>query len=342
MSSFKIRCPKCNRELLAKASMADRVVKCPKCEASMRIPSSTGSPKQTPHTEPKTSSSFNASVQVETEGGWGELLDLPNSNDPETEPMVSPSAMTPTTKRRKKNRHGSGAGLSMGIKIAIGSIVGLVLLVVLLIFALNYGLRRYESSLDLHMAVKLNRLDRVKELIDAGADLESRDEEFGHTPLMQAARLNRVEMLQLLLGAGADVNGTGGDDNMTPLAMAAWIGSEDEVFRILLDAGADLEARDNCDLTPLHSATMAESDSGRVIRFLVQAGADTEIRGFDAGYTPLHWAASNNALDAADALIAVGADVNASSNTGATPFDCAEGTPEMAALLHSYGGKTGR
>src|SRR5438552_2358013 len=64
-----------------------------------------------------------------------------------------------------------------------------------------------------------------------------------------------------------------------------------------------------------------------VVRLLVAAGADPNARteGDDQTETPLHWAASSDDLEVADALIDAGADIEAPDGSIGTPLDNAIG-----------------
>ena len=95
-----------------------------------------------------------------------------------------------------------------------------------------------ESFLDL---VKEADAATVQAAIDAGADLEARDE-YGLTPLMIAASDNEnAEVVQALLDAGADLE-VRVENGWTPLMFAARSNENPEVVQLLLDAGADATA----------------------------------------------------------------------------------------------------
>ena len=57
-------------------------------------------------------------------------------------------------------------------------------------------------------------------LLDAGADISARDDEFASTPLAWAARTNAVEMVKFLLARGALTNVPEDEPWATPLSWA--------------------------------------------------------------------------------------------------------------------------
>lgn len=81
--------------------------------------------------------------------------------------------------------------------------------------------------------------------------------------------------------------------------------------------------------TPLHVVTDWPGyfpQGPAVVRMLLAAGADPNVRGEgDKGETPLHWAASSDDVDVADALIDGGADVESPGGSIGTPLDNAVG-----------------
>ena len=75
----------------------------------------------------------------------------------------------------------------------------------------------------------------VKELLDSGVDVNSRDSHTS-TALEYAAEFGQVEMVKLLLEHGAEVN-TSNNDGDTPLYCAVDNGQM-EIEKMLRDAGA--------------------------------------------------------------------------------------------------------
>ena len=103
--------------------------------------------------------------------------------------------------------------------------------------------------------------------------------------------------------------------------------------------------------TPLHVATDWPGyfpNGPAIVRVLIAAGADPNapVEGARHAETPLHWAASSDDVEVADALIAGGANVEATgaSIAGGTPLDDAVGYGcwRVARLLVDRGAKIER
>ena len=82
----------------------------------------------------------------------------------------------------------------------------------------------------------------VKLLLEKGADVESKDRDYGQTPLSWAAEKGHEAVVKLLLEKGADVESKD-KDGRTPLSWAAENGHE-AVVKLLLEKGADVESKD--------------------------------------------------------------------------------------------------
>ena len=61
-----------------------------------------------------------------------------------------------------------------------------------------------ESWTPLHWAAYLGKHESVKLLITAGAQVNTQESRFGHTPLVSAARTGDLDVIQTLLESGAD------------------------------------------------------------------------------------------------------------------------------------------
>ena len=89
-------------------------------------------------------------------------------------------------------------------------------------------------------AARAGDVDRLAELLEAGADINARDE-HGQTALMTAARDGRTPVVRWLVGQGADLNHTA-KFHLSALMLAV-INGRDAIVGILVDAGADRSIR---------------------------------------------------------------------------------------------------
>lgn len=121
----------------------------------------------------------------------------------------------------------------------------------------------------------------------------------GDTALHVAAAGHRVEIVKSLLDAGADVGAAKNHRRSQPLHYAADGYSESPswdaarqvaTIRVLIEAGADLGAQDKNGATPLHRAVRTRCTAAT--EFLLNAGSDPTLRN-KPGSTPFHLAVQN-------------------------------------------------
>jgi uncharacterized protein len=133
-------------------------------------------------------------------------------------------------------------------------------------------------------------------------------------------------------------------------------GDVDELTRLLDENEGLATARiredrdcggDGVERTLLHVATDwpgHRPNVGPTMRALVAAGADVDARNPPHTETPLHWAASSDDIEALDALIEAGADIEAPGAViaGGTPLDdaVAFGQWQAARRLVEHGART--
>jgi ankyrin repeat protein len=208
------------------------------------------------------------------------------------------------------------------------------------------------SSLQEELSDAVNGVDveRVKFLIAKGADVNAHDLQ-GYGALHSAARLRKAEIIKVLLDAGAGINAPD-RDGWTPLIQAAYRNHPPSI-EMLVRAGADIEKPAPGGITPLVMA-LGERRFEAAIK-LVELGANVNAPTAKERLTPLMVAASQLVLneganvdadgkrkagpiEAAQALAARGADVNARSATGVTALMVAathNNTPMIGLLIKS-------
>ncbi|WP_341817238.1 ankyrin repeat domain-containing protein [Wolbachia endosymbiont (group A) of Agelastica alni] len=200
-------------------------------------------------------------------------------------------------------------------------------------------------------AIQNDDLNRVRGLLNEGANIESRDER-DRTPLQYACWIGKLEIAKFLFDKGADIE-TRDSVYDTPLHDITYDtpreGFKDidlkGITEFLLDRGADVNAKDkhgqttleaakarnkldmvkllegiSINHTPLHYA--AREGKLELIKFLLNKGFSIEARDKDDS-TPLHYAARKGQLEAAKLLLDEGASIEAENKDGKTPLDIA-------------------
>ncbi|WP_268033187.1 ankyrin repeat domain-containing protein [Algoriphagus sp. PAP.12] len=109
-------------------------------------------------------------------------------------------------------------------------------------------------EMDIHTAVLANNLEVVRQHIEAGTDINSKEPFNGATPLISAATFGKIEIAKALIDAGADLS-IKNQDGSTPLHSAAFFGRV-EIVQLLLEADADKSIINN------YGATARETVAG--------------------------------------------------------------------------------
>lgn len=155
---------------------------------------------------------------------------------------------------------------------------------------------------ELFSAVQKNDLDRVRELLAQGADVEARDAHSA-TPLLRAARYGYTDIAALLIKKGAEVNAKDDAIGATPLILAASRGHTDTT-KLLIEKGADVNAQAKDGKTSLMGAAYAGFID--IAKLLIMKGANINAK--DAkDETALAKAEKRGMTDMADLLRMAGA-----------------------------------
>jgi hypothetical protein len=104
------------------------------------------------------------------------------------------------------------------------------------------------AAIGLHEAALTGNLEALQQHIDAGSDLNARDE-FGSTPLIVASTFGETDVAEALISAGADLE-AGNSDGSTPLHIASFLCYPD-IVAALLEHGANPNATNHNGNTPL-------------------------------------------------------------------------------------------
>jgi len=186
----------------------------------------------------------------------------------------------------------------------------------------------------LHWAVRGNDLETTQLLIRAGANVKAANR-YGLTPLSLAATNGNAGVIEMLIKAGADPN-VALADGETILMTAARTGDAAAV-KMLLTHGANVNAKEKSEGQTALIWAATEGHTAAV-QALIEGGADVNVRTVELKYppykwgvvgmvstnlprgawTPLMYAARQNAMGVARTLVGAGANMNLTDPEGAT------------------------
>jgi len=164
------------------------------------------------------------------------------------------------------------------------------------------------------------------------------------TALQAAVCNNNEPLVRLLLQRGAEITGKSNNYNDAALHVAANHGHS-AMIRLLLSEGADINMKTkHFESAPLHYAlyiTNSKWDTIPAIRTLLENGANIEARNC-YWYTPLMEAVYQQYAPAVEVLLEYGADVNAVDLHGFSTMDIAAiSNTEVTKLIVEYNGVYG-
>ena len=105
------------------------------------------------------------------------------------------------------------------------------------------------ASADIWKAAASGDLEAIKQQLEAGVDVDAKEQPGGSTPLLVTAVFGRLEAAKLLMEKGANVNAKS-NDGATALHGAAFF-CHTEIVKLLLAKGAEVNAKNTRGETPL-------------------------------------------------------------------------------------------
>jgi len=197
------------------------------------------------------------------------------------------------------------------------------------------AVRWYQSSYKLWQIESSNK---IQYLMDAGADINARDE-TGSTPLLHAAAINGTsDLSKMLIDHGADIHAK--NNKGTTVLMQASAAYKPDIAKLLVEMGAAVNARDDEGRTPLMWMVSTTMDNNTKMLILLDAGADINVRDNQGG-TPLMLAAQHGGGRRLkmNLLLDRGAAINVQDKYGKTPLMYAAwgGPPEIILRMLEMG-----
>jgi len=186
--------------------------------------------------------------------------------------------------------------------------------------------------LPLNLAASQGNLEIVKTLLANGADNVN-------DALLASAAGGHLECVRYLVQIGADVNYMSKDDGYTPLGAGAMSGKLPMVD-FLLKKGASWKTVDKAGATPLMASVIGRSVD--VMKALIDSGSDINARDIN-GYSVLAATVEYDQLDMAKMLLECGANPNTLNDEKKSPLDEArlKKNPRMIDLLEKATTKLG-
>ena len=214
----------------------------------------------------------------------------------------------------------------------------------------------------LHFAAQSGNVIIIETMLSKGLDIDSRGETEGETPLMISIACGKLEAAKYLLEKGADESSKTTRGRISLLSLASGAGSI-AAIEMLLSHGCNIDSRDsrgdtalmraahlgntevveyllakganplllnNLEFGLLHLAAL--SDNVLTIKAVLSKNFDINARCTVLGVTPLLFCLAKGKLEAANYLLAMGADENLKTKDGLTVLSAAAFSGKVAAI----------
>ncbi|MGI9298042.1 MAG: ankyrin repeat domain-containing protein [Gammaproteobacteria bacterium] len=195
--------------------------------------------------------------------------------------------------------------------------------------------RTHYDATALHYAARANATGIIRDLLDAGADLEAEDNR-GLTPFFVSVLARHPSVVELLAARGADIN-VQADNDWTPLTFAARYGLTGVLNLMLNSPSLNADRRGPFAATVLDMAAIRGDPE--IMRMILQRYNRVFLTN-NFGTTPLMFAAYYGRVDVAEVLIEeTGGPLNQRDINGRTALMIAvsAGHPEIVEVLLKAG-----
>jgi hypothetical protein len=136
-------------------------------------------------------------------------------------------------------------------------------------------------EMDIHTAIINGNAEVLKQHVQAGTDLNTKDPYGGSSPLISACLLGKTELAKILMDAGADLN-VRNNEGSTALITAAFF-CRPELVTLLLKKGADKTIKNKYGQTAYESVAAPFKDVKGVYEMLGKMLAPMGLK-LDMGY----------------------------------------------------------
>ncbi len=186
------------------------------------------------------------------------------------------------------------------------------------------------------IAAKAGNVECLKLLFIEKRDLADKRDQQDHSPLYYAVTGNKLEVVEYLCQAGANVNTLEEDETWTPLLAAIRKGNE-AMLKLLLKHGADLDTTTSDGHTPLYVAIT--SGQLKMVEAICWRRRRLDYH-WENGFTPLMTAVEAGNAQVVKTLLDCGANPNMPDKTGNRyPITIAQedNNLELLEILMQYG-----
>lgn len=204
---------------------------------------------------------------------------------------------------------------------------------------------RHQGSvrIPLFLAVRFNKKDIVKTLLDSGANPNELDSYHRNALSLAASYSNTIpEIIELLLKAGTDLSIFDNLSHDTPLhkvlQMPKHMQWQREKLKIMINYCKNFKVRGPNSLTVLDYAI--HYSTPEIVGLMIKKGADPNLCDND-GWSPVYRAALINKLDIIKALVNNKANINIPDRHGHTALDVTK-SQAIRKFLIKHGAKSGK